>query len=220
MKTKEMMPCVSPLCAGLEEEAEAVQVHPAPPRFTGLSHICVLVEHIRTAVAYYWQLLGAEPDYCLPYWQNEGYFQASGFLEDPEHGEVSIAYLQVPGTTLTLELVQYHYPIGRKTPLFFQANDVSGVRHVTLQVENIDEAFAYIKTVPDTRLINETEAYRVFRHSPTTPEQVCYFDQDLCKADARNDETARRLSQIRSFSFLDKYGLQWEFEQSDPDQGV
>lgn len=219
MRVKEMISSAGPLCLGTEPQDKPIQPRAALPRFTGLSHICILVDHIRTAVAYYRRLLGAEPDHCLPYWQNEGFFQAEGFLEDPEKGEVSIAYLQVPGTRLTLELIQYHYPIGRKTALFFQANDVSGARHVALKVVNLEEAFAYIKDMPDTRLINESEDYQVFQFSPTKPEQVCYFDQDLCRTDMRNAETAKILSQVRAFSFLDKYGLQWEFEQGHTNIG-
>ena len=219
MKTKEMISSAGPLCAGLEEEAEAVQVHPAPPRFTGLSHVCIFVDDLQQGVAYYRRLLGAIPDHYLPHWRNRGFFQAAGFLEEAGQGEVSIAFLNIPGARLTLELMEYHHPQGRKEPVFFAANDVSGARHVALKVTNIEQAFLHVKAMPDTRLINDSGRYRVFQISPTTPEEVRFFDQDLRETDQRNVDTAEILSQVRYFYFLDKYGLQWEFEQGHTDIG-
>ena len=115
--------------------------------------------------------------------------------------------------------MQYHYPEGRKEPVFFAANDVSGARHVALKVTNIDEAFLHVKAMPDTRLISESPAYRPFRISETTPDQVRFFDQDLRESDERNEQTAKILSQVRYFYFIDRYGPQWEFEQGHSDIG-
>ena len=132
---------------------------------------------------------------------------------------MSIAFLNIPGARLTLELMEYHHPQGRKEPVFFAANDVSGARHVALKVTNIEQAFLHVKAMPDTRLINDSGRYRVFQISPTTPEEVRFFDQDLRETDQRNVDTAEILSQVRYFYFLDKYGLQWEFEQGHTDIG-
>ena len=189
------------------------------PNFTGLSHVCIFVDDMMQAVSYYQKLLGAEPDHYLSHWRNKGFFQAAGFLDQAEEGDVSIAFVNVPGARLTLELMQYHYPEGRKEPVIFAANDVSGARHVALKVTNIDEAFLHVKAMPDTRLISEDPAYRPFRISETTPDQVRFFDQDLRESDERNERTARILSQVRYFYFIDKYGLQWEFEQGHSDIG-
>ncbi len=191
----------------------------ARPQFTGLSHVCIFVDDMMEAVSYYQKLLGAIPDHYLPHWKNKGFFKAAGFIKEAADGDVSIAFLNVPGTKLTLELMQYHYPEGRKEPVFFAANDVSGARHVALKITNIDEAFEYIKSMPDTRLINESEDYRVFQISETTPEDVVFFDQDLRERDERNTNTARILSGVKYFYFIDKYGLQWEFEQGHSDIG-
>ena len=191
----------------------------ALPRFTGLSHVCIFVDDLQQGVAYYRRLLGAIPDHYLPHWRNRGFFQAAGFLEEAGQGEVSIAFLNVPGARLTLELMEYHHPQGRKEPVFFAANDVSGARHVALKVTNIEQAFLHVKAMPDTRLINDSGRYRVFQISPTTPEEVRFFDQDLRETDQRNVDTAEILSQVRYFYFLDKYGLQWEFEQGHTDIG-
>ena len=189
------------------------------PQFTGLSHVCIFVDDMMEAVSYYRRLLGAVPDHYLSHWRNKGFFMAGGFLDEAEEGDVSIAFVNVPGTKLTLELMQYHCPEGRKEPVIFAANDVSGARHVALKITNIDEAFLHIKSMPDTRLINQTEAYQVFQISETQPSEVRFFDQDLRETDERNVQTARILSGVRYFYFIDKYGLQWEFEQGHSDIG-
>ena len=189
------------------------------PHFTGVSHVCIFVDDMMEAVSYYQKLLGAEPDHYLSHWRNQGFFQAAGFLDQAGEGDVYIAFVKVPGTKLTLELMQYHYPEGRKEPVIFAANDVSGARHVALKVTNIDEAFQHIKSMPDTQLINQSEDYQVFQISETQPSEVHFFDQDLRETDERNERTARILSQVRYFYFIDKYGLQWEFEQGHSDIG-
>lgn len=194
-------------------------VQAAMPRFTGLSHVCIFVDDMMDAAAYYQKLLGAVPDHYLSHWRNKGFFQAGGFVREARDGDVSIAFLNVPGTKLTLELMQYHYPEGRKEPVIFAANDVSGARHVALKITNIEEAFEHIKSMPDTRLINETDEYRVFQISETQPSEVRFFDQDLRESDERNVQTAKILSGVRYFYFIDKYGLQWEFEQGHSDIG-
>ena len=147
-------------------------IQPEQPNIIGLSHICIFVDDMEQAVDYYRDLLGVQPDHCLSHWRNEGFFKAGGFVEEAAEGDVSIAFVNVPGTKLTLELMQYHYPKGRTEPVTFAANDVSGARHVALKVTNIEAAFAHIQAMPDTRLINETEAYKVYQISETQPSDV------------------------------------------------
>ncbi|MEG0378305.1 MAG: VOC family protein, partial [Eubacterium sp.] len=147
------------------------------PNFIGLSHVCIIVDNIMEAFDYYKRILGAEPDQCIPHYKNKGFFQAAGYVEHPEDGDISIGFLNVPGAGLTLEIMEYHAPLGRKNPVIFNANDVSGARHVALKVTNIEEAFAHIKAQPDTQLINTTEDYGVYQISQTTPEEFYYFDK-------------------------------------------
>lgn len=194
-------------------------IQPEQPNIIGLSHICIFVDDMEQAVDYYRDLLGVQPDHCLSHWGNEGFFKAGGFVEEAAEGDVSIAFVNVPGTKLTLELMQYHYPKGRTEPVTFAANDVSGARHVALKVTNIEAAFAHIQAMPDTCLINETEAYKVYQISETQPSDVRFFDQAPGETDARNVETANILGQVRYFYFIDRYGLQWEFEQGHTDIG-
>lgn len=198
---------------------ETGMIQPALPNIVGLSHICIFVDDMEQAVDYYRNLLGVQPDHCLPHWKNQGFFKAGGFVNEAADGDVSIAFVNVPGTKLTLELMQYHYPKGRTEPVTFAANDVSGARHVALKVTNIEAAFAHIQSMPDTRLINETEDYRVYQISETQPSDVRFFDQASGETDERNIETAKILGQVRYFYFIDRYGLQWEFEQGHTDIG-
>lgn len=198
---------------------QAGAIRPERPHIIGLSHICIFVDDMEQAVDYYRDLLGVQPDHCLPHWKNQGFFQAGGFVDEAAEGDVSIAFVQVPGTRLTLELMQYHYPKGRTEPVVFAANDVSGARHVALKVTNIEAAFAHIQSMPDTRLINTTDAYRVYQISETRPEEIRFFDQAPGETDGRNVETAKILGQVRYFYFIDRYGLQWEFEQGHTDIG-
>lgn len=191
----------------------------AMPKFIGLSHVCIFVDDMMEAVAYYEKLLGTQLDHCIPHWKNEGFFKAGGFVDEAPQGEVSIAFVNVPGVELTLELMEYHNPVGRKEPIIFAANDVSGARHVALKIVNIDEAFEHIKSMPDTRLINTTDAYRVFTISETSPEEVRFPGQKPGETDERNSSAAAILGKVRYFYFIDKYGLQWEFEQGHTDIG-
>lgn len=197
----------------------AAPLQAAMPKFTGLSHICIFVDDMMEAFAYYQKLLGVIPNHYLSHWKNEGFFKAGGFIKEAADGDVSIAFVNVPGTKLTLELMQYYYPEGRKEPVIFAANDVSGARHVALKITNIDEAFLHIRSMPDTRLINESKDYEVFQISETKPGEVRFFDQDMRESDERNVQTAKILSGVRYFYFIDKYGLQWEFEQGHSDIG-
>ena len=76
-----------------------------------------------------------------------------------------------------------------------------------------------IQSMPDTQLINTTDAYRVYQISETQPSEVRFFDQAPGETDERNMETAKILGRVRYFYFIDRYGLQWEFEQGHTDIG-
>lgn len=139
------------------------------PVFTGLSHVCIFVDDVKAAFEYYERILGAVPNQHIPHWKNKGFFQAGGFIEEAEQAEVSIGFMDVPGTRFTIELMCYHNPRGRQEPVIFKANDISGARHVALKVVNIEEAFEYIKAQPDVTLINTSDDYKVYQISKTEP---------------------------------------------------
>lgn len=61
--------------------------------------------------------------------------------------------MEIPGTKLTLELMEYYEPVTTDAKHREDVNKINGVRHVALEIQNIDEAFKYIKTCPDITLI-------------------------------------------------------------------
>ena len=65
------------------------------PVFTGLSHVCIFVDDVMEAFQYYERILGAVPNQHIPHWKNKGFFQAGGFIEEAEEGEVSIGFMDV-----------------------------------------------------------------------------------------------------------------------------
>ena len=189
------------------------------PKFSGLSHVCIFVDDVESAFEYYERILGAVPDQFIPHWHNRGFFQAGGFIDEADEGDVSIGFMSVPGTRLTIELMCYHNPVGRREPVFFKANDISGVRHVALKIENVDEAFEYIKAQPDVTLVNTSDAYRPYQISETSPDDFRYLDPAKEADAAAKQAAAQVLSNTKYFYFIDRYGAQWEFEQGHTDIG-
>ena len=189
------------------------------PKFSGLSHVCIFVDDVESAFEYYERILGAVPDQFIPHWHNRGFFQAGGFIDEADEGDVSIGFMSVPGTRLTIELMCYHNPVGRREPVFFKANDISGVRHVALKIENVDEAFEYIKAQPDVTLVNTSDAYRPYQISETSPDDFRYLDPEMEADAAAKQAAAEVLSNTKYFYFIDRYGAQWEFEQGHTDIG-
>ncbi len=189
------------------------------PVYTGLSHVCIFVNDVEEAFNYYERILGAVPNQYIPHWKNPGFFRAGGFIKEAEEAEVSIGFMDVPGTKFTIELMCYHSPKGRQEPVIFKANDISGARHVALKVVNIEEAFNYIKAQPDVTLINTTDDYKVFQISKTDPSEFRFFDPEKENDAAAKQSAADILGNTKYFYFIDKYGLQWEFEQGHTDIG-
>ena len=50
------------------------------PIFTGLSHVCIFVDDVKEAFAYYERILGAVPNQHIPHWKNEGFFKGGCFF--------------------------------------------------------------------------------------------------------------------------------------------
>ena len=184
------------------------------PVFSGVSCICIMVDDVNEAFQYYERLLGAVSREYFPYWRNKGFFKGMGFIKEAGESEVSVGTMDVPGTGLTLTLMRFHYPEGRKTPVMFKANDMSGARFVSLETENLEEAFAYISSQPDVRMINQSGEYRVTQYSVTRPFDFLCFDWEMEGNFDKKQEEAERISARRFFHFIDKYGLQWEFVQN------
>ena len=101
--------------------------------------------------------------------------------------------------------------------MFFRANDISGARYIALKVANIEEAFEYIKSQSDVTLINTSEEYRVFKISKVEPSQIKFFDPEKENNPYIKQEAADILGNTKYFNFVDRYGLQWEYEQENVD---
>lgn len=183
------------------------------PAFTGLSHICIVVDDVMEAFQYYERILDAIPNQYIPRWNNKGFFQAAGFMREAEDAEASVGTMDVPGAGFTIQLICYHYPRGRQEPIIFKANDISGARHIALKVINIEEAFEYIKAQPDVTLINTETDYKVFQSSQTESSDLYFFDEEKEKDIGEKQKVADLLGNTKYFYFIDQYGLQWEFEQ-------
>ena len=97
--------------------------------------------------------------------------------------------------------------------MFFRANDISGARYIAWKVANIEEAFEYIKSQSDVTLINTSEEYRVFKLSKVKPSQIKFFDPEKESNPYIKQEAADILGNTKYFYFVDRYGLQWEYEQ-------
>ena len=186
---------------------------------TGLSHVNVGVPDLERAIDFYQSFLGAEPRRVFPNFKNRGFAQSAGFIEAPENVEVSIAFLDIPGSGLTLELMEYHLPVNRNRIDAYSPNDVAGVRHVALRVNDIERAFENAKSESGVRMISANSTYMPFTISKTEPKEFRFFDEkdeDNAKLKAK---TARVVSQIRYFYCVDPYGVQWEFEYGNDGVG-
>ncbi|MFQ7875773.1 VOC family protein [Enterocloster sp.] len=182
-------------------------------KFTDFAHINIVVDDIDTGIQYYRELLEAVPIQIFRNFKNTGFAKAAGFLEDAEDISLSIAFLEIPGTKLTLELMQYLEPATVNAQHIEDVNNINGVRHVALEINNIEEAFEYIKSLPDIKLINPSDSYRPYKIDDITPEQVRFFDTEKENNLDAKREVCETIGNTYYFYFLDKYGVQWEFEQ-------
>lgn len=83
--------------------------------------------------------------------------------------------MEIPGTKLTLELMEYYEPVTTDAKHREDVNKINGVRHVALEIQNIDEAFKYIKTCPDITLINPSEQYGPYKIDDITADEVQFL---------------------------------------------
>ncbi len=185
-------------------------------KFCGLGHINVVVGDIDVATEFYTRVLNAIAQQNFPFFKNVGFSKSAGFLDNPDDVNVSIRFLEIPGTPVFLELMQYHNPSGEHHVRDKRVNDIGGVGHICLRVNDIDDSFAFIKNQPDVKMINISNNYKPFKISKVTPMEFHFFDE------GKNNETEKSnvcdvIGEIRFFYFTDPYGVQWEFEQGHVD---
>lgn len=181
--------------------------------FTEFAHINIVVNDIDEGVEYYQQLLEAEPVQIFRDFKNIGFAKAAGFLDEPNNIKLSIAFMRVPGTTLMLELMEYKYPETNEDKYLVSVNKINGVRHVALEIQNIKEAFEYIKACPDVSLINSSERYEPYKIDNIDTSEVKFYDEAM-EADINAKlQLCQTIGNTYYFYFIDRYGVQWEFEQ-------
>ena len=187
-----------------------------------LGHINVVVTDLEEATRFYQELFGASVEQTFPHFTNVGFARSAGFLEHPGSVDVSIRFLKVPlgrSEDLFLELFVFHNPPGRQEIAPRKTNDVGGPRHVCLRVTKIDEVFAHVKSVKGVHLINESPEYRPYFISPITPRAIELPGTGSGTADAK-EEICEIVKGIRFFYAIDRYGIEWEFEEGHADIGT
>jgi methylmalonyl-CoA/ethylmalonyl-CoA epimerase len=86
-------------------------------------------------------------------------------------------------------------------------------------VKNIDKAFNHVKSQEGVRLISDSPDYFPYKIDDITVDEFSFFDESL-ENDFNEKEKARSIvGNIRYFYFIDKYGVQWEFEEGHSDIG-
>ncbi|HGJ5874402.1 VOC family protein [Arsenophonus apicola] len=186
----------------------------------GLGHINVVVDNLPSAVEYYKKLFSAKQVQIFPHFKNIGFAKSAGFMQSPEEVDVTISFLQIPNTAIYIELMQYHSPLGKESDTAEKfSNDIGGIGHICLKVDNIDDAYFHIKNMPDTKLITDHEDYKPYKIDNITPAEFQFIDNE-----AENNQTAKQnvcdiVGKIRYFYFIDKYRIQWEFELGHSDIG-
>jgi len=190
--------------------------------FDSLGHINVVVPDLEEATRFYQTLFDASVEQTFPRFKNVGFARSAGFLEDPESVDVSIRFLKIPfgrSEDLFLELFTFHSPAGRQEVMPRKTNDVGGPRHVCLRVTNIDEVFAHVKSLDAVHLINDSPEYRPFFISPIKPRAIELPGADPDTAGAK-EAICEIVKGIRFFYAIDRYGIEWEFEEGHADIGT
>ncbi|MFC2164502.1 VOC family protein [Acidobacteriota bacterium] len=179
-----------------------------------LDHINIIVDDIDEALNFYQNLLGAEKIHIFPHFKNVGFAQSAGFLNNPDKVDVTMAYLKIPNTETRIELFCFHNPEGNTTIQYIKTNDLGGTRHVCLQVDDIHAAFKFIKGCEGVTLINQSPEYKPHKIDKITTSQFKYFDAALENDAKKKQDIADLVAETSFFYFIDRYGVQWEFESA------
>ena len=187
--------------------------------FVGMGHINIVVEDIDKGIEFYRKLFSAIPYQIFRDFSNVGFSKAAGFLEEPKKVKLHIAFLDIPDTGLTLELMQYVTPATVNRVVRNDVSDIAGVRHVALKVQDIESAFNHVSSVEGIKLINENITYKPYKIDDITRTDFIFFDEELETDVKAKDNVVAIISNKKYFYFIDKYGVQWEFEEGHTDVG-
>lgn len=73
--------------------------------------------------------------------------------------------------------MQYHSPISESYIRDKKVNDIGGVGHICLRVNDIDNAFTFIKKQSDVKLVSVSDEYKPFKIDPITPDEFYFLTQ-------------------------------------------
>ena len=175
--------------------------------FDSLGHINVVVPDLEEATRFCQALFHASVEQTFPHFKNVGFARPAGFLDDPESVDVSIRFLKIPfgrSEDLFLELFVFHHPPGRQ--------------EITPRKTN-DEVFAHVKSLDGVHLINESPEYRPYFISPIKPRAIELPGAGGDNAGAK-EAICEIVKEIRFFYAIDRYGIEWEFEEGHADIGT
>lgn len=164
---------------------------------SAVSHLNIVVDDINKATAFYQRTLGFEQAYDAdgekmdyPRLTLASFAKDAGF-EDGQV-DVDIRFLHHPTAGLYLELMRYYQPEGDQKITIKNTNDMGGIRHTALEVNNIMEAFNYLKDQPGVEIVRYPDG--------STDNEVAGPPMLLSPFP------------MSFFYWRDQYGVQWEME--------
>jgi len=180
---------------------------------TGFSHLNIVVDSIEEAIEFYKNLLGSVCSIKFPHFKNIGFSKSAGFMNTPEEVELSIAFIEIKNTPIVLELMEYIYPKDNNELNFKQTNTL-GFGHIALKTNNISQAFKEVRNTKEIKMISSHNLYMPYQLSNVSSKDFNFADENMENNNILKGETVQNLSKIKYFYFLDKYGVQWEIEES------
>jgi len=168
-----------------------------PSKFvSAVSHLNIIVDDVDTAAAFYQRTLGFEQAYDADGRMDYRHLTLSSFAKDAGFiagkVDVDILFLRHPIAGLYLELMCYHTPKGEQKISLKNTNDMGGIRHAALEVNDVFEAFEYLKDQPGVELIQYPNS-QTNDQETTPPLMLNPFP-------------------VAFFYWRDPYGVQWEME--------
>ena len=164
---------------------------------SAVSHLNIIVDDVEKATAFYKRTLGFEQAYDAsgdimdyPRLTLASFAKDAGF----ENGkvDVDIRFLHHPTAGLYLELMRYYDPVGSQEITVKNTNDLGGVRHTALEVNNIMAAFEHLKEQPGVEMVRYPDG-RADNEVEGPPIVLSPFPMSF-------------------FYWRDQYGVQWEME--------
>jgi len=169
----------------------------------GISHLNIVVNDIDIAAKFYQDVLGferaANHDGPMDYADiTAGSFARNTGFADGKI-QLDLRFLKHPEVGIHIELMRYHYPKGDQHIQIKRLNDLGGVRHIAMAVEDASRAYEFI-----------------------CAKKTFYAQQGLPIIIVAQDHPPEQLTPwpYKFFYWIDPWGLQWEMEEGRPTDTV